>query len=272
MDYLSRDSAPIAPELWAGIDETVVAAARKLLTGRRFLTIHGPLGAGVRSAVLDDFDTLAEVSAEGILSTAGRRYAEIPILYEDFSLLAQDLAAAAQGGRAPELYAAAAAAQAVALREDTLIFYGNKALGYDGLLSAKGVQSLPRGNWGEGETAFADVAAALALLAQKGIYGSYTLVLSPDMHLQLQRIQPGTGLLEIDRVAKLVDGRVFKTPALKPGTAALLSAEPRNMDLVVGQDLSTAYLEQKELNHSFRVLESVLPRIKRKGAIVVFEA
>ena len=87
----------------------------------------------------------------------------------------------------------------------------------------------------------------------------------------MQRLQEGTGLLEIDRVSKLVDGNIFKTPVLGKGKAVLVCSDPRNMDLVIGQDISTGYLEQKDFNHSFRILETVLLRIKRKQAIVVFE-
>ncbi len=43
------------------------------------------------------------------------------------------------------------------------------------------------------------------------------------------------------------------------------------MDLVIGQDMAVAYLEQAELNHSFIILETAFPRIKRERAIVVFE-
>ncbi len=42
------------------------------------------------------------------------------------------------------------------------------------------------------------------------------------------------------------------------------------MDLSIGIDVNTAYLEQVNLNHSFRILETVLPRIKNANAIVVF--
>jgi len=80
-----------------------------------------------------------------------------------------------------------------------------------------------------------------------------------------------THLLEIERISKLLDGNVFYSSVLGTGKAVLVCPEARNMDLVIGQDLATAYLEQKDLNHCFRVLESVLLRIKRKQAITVFE-
>ncbi|HBM74587.1 MAG TPA: bacteriocin, partial [Clostridiaceae bacterium] len=78
-------------------------------------------------------------------------------------------------------------------------------------------------------------------------------------------------LLEIDRVAKLVGGHIYQSPVLGNGKAVLIGSDEKNMDLVIGQDMAAAYLEQKELNHSLRVLETVLLRIKQKQAIVVFE-
>lgn len=49
MDYLSREGSPISEELWEQIDAAVVSSAKKILTGRRFINIYGPLGAGVQS-------------------------------------------------------------------------------------------------------------------------------------------------------------------------------------------------------------------------------
>ena len=51
----------------------------------------------------------------------------------------------------------------------------------------------------------------------------------------------------------------------------LVGSDEMNMDLAIGQDMAAAYLEQRDLNHCLRVLETVLLRIKRKEAIVVFE-
>ena len=75
----------------------------------------------------------------------------------------------------------------------------------------------------------------------------------------------------LDRISKLVGGQLFKSPVLGKNQAVLLCAQPENVDLVVGQDIAAAYLEQRDLNHHFRLLESVLPRIRRQKAIVVFK-
>ncbi len=271
MSYLSRESAPIDEALWEQIDSTVVRTARSLLTGRKFLHIFGPLGIGTESITIDDSDTLDEVSEDGLILTKGRRYVELPILYNDFVLFSKDIERSKQFGYPIDLSKAATAAEASARKEDHFLFFGNKKLGYDGLLTAPGINKLKKSDWSAGENAFSDIASALELLSSKGIYGNYVLVVSPDVNTRLQRIQPGTGLLEIDRIRKMLNDNVYTSSVLGTDKAVLLCSDERNMDLVIGQDLAAAYLEQKDLNHSFRVLESILLRIKRKQAIVVFE-
>ncbi len=271
MDYLSREGAPLSDGVWEQIDKVVISAAQHVLTGRRFLSLFGPLGIGVQSIQVDATDGVEEVEQDGFIATRGRKLVELPLLYADFTLFSRDMESSEINGYPLDLSRAAAAAQACAIKEDTLLFFGNKKLGYEGLLTASGAGKVQKGDWSEGETAFSDIAAGLETLAAQHIYGRTSLVLSPDLYRQLQRLQPGTGLLELERVTKLVDGRLYQTPVLGQNKAVLVCAEASNLDLVVGQDMAAAYLEQKDLNHCFRILESILLRIKRPKAIVVFE-
>lgn len=271
MDYLSREGSPISDELWEQIDSTVVKTARSFLTGRKFLHIFGPLGVGTESINIDDVDAFEEISKDGFVINKGRRYVEIPIIYDDFTLLSRDLESNKKSGFPVDLSKAADSAQACALKEDKLIFFGNEDYGYEGILTVREANRIKKKDWSTGENAFSDIASAIELLTAKAIYGTYSLTVSPDLYMQMQRLQEGTGLLEIERVSKLLDGHVYKTPILGKGNAVLVCSDSRNMDLVIGQDISTAYLEQKDLNHCFRVLETVLLRIKRKQSIVIFE-
>lgn len=271
MDFLAREGSPVSAGLWQQIDSSVIKAAKNILTGRRFLHIFGPLGLGTGSVNIDDADAVDEVSEDGFITMKGRKYAEIPAIYDDFVLLGRDLEIHEKSGYPADLSKAADSAQSCALKEDRLIFFGNESHGYEGLLTASGINKIKKNDWSTGENAFTDIASAIELLVSKAIYGTYALTVSPDLYLQMQRLQEGTGLLEIDRVSKLLNGHIFKSPVLGKGRAVLVCPEPQNMDLVIGQDISTAYLEQKELNHSFRILETVLLRIKRKQSIVVFE-
>lgn len=272
MDYLARDTAPFSEEFWGSIDTAVVDAARRNLTGRKFMTIYGPLGTGIQSIHVDGEDKAEKFDEkEGVVTTGGRSYYEVPQVYDDFVLLWRDIAASEKEDFPVDLSSAISCAESVARREDKLIFFGNKALGIPGLTNAPGINKIKRGNWGEGENAYQDIAKGLTTLIDKGFTGRYALILSPDLYLALQRIQPGTGVLEIDRISKIVDDRVYYSTILGLKKALLVCCEPQNMDLVIGQDIAAAYLELVDLNHHFRVLETILPRIKRPAAVVSFD-
>ena len=90
MDYLARESADLSVELWNRIDDAVVGTARKHLTCRRFLKTHGPLGVGTTTVAVDSV-AKEEVLEDGIGRIVGRTQLELPLFYEDFTLLGRDL-------------------------------------------------------------------------------------------------------------------------------------------------------------------------------------
>ncbi len=271
MDYLSRGSAPFSDELWGKIDEAVITSARRVLVGRRFLNLYGPLGPTVPGVFIDDLRVKKEDEEDGEIATSSaRKYKELPIIKADFTLSWRDLELA--GGVYPvDLSAAHEAATKAAAAEDRLIFFGSEKLGIDGLLTVKGSARMKRGDWSVGENAFADVSQAVLALTDAGFTGRLALIVSPNLYAAMQRLQPGTGRLESERVADLVGGRLYTTPVLGRDRAVLVVSEPYTMDLAVGVDFSVAYLELKDLNHVLRVMETALPRIKRPDAVVVFE-
>lgn len=270
MDYLARESAPFSPEVWGKIDSAVIETAKKHMVCRRFLSLFGPLGAGVSTVAVDSAAKSEELE-DGFGRVTGRRVVELPQLFEDFTLLWRDIEESEKNGYPLDLSAAVSAAQRAAKREDDLILFGNKALGAEGLLNAKGAFQIKRGNWKEGEDAYRDVAHGIAHLSSSSLLGRYALILSPDVYLDLQRLVPNVGLLELERISKLVDGRVYATGAFGANKAVLVCAEPQYMDLAVGADLGVGYLELKDFNHAFRILETVALRIKEPNAIVNFE-
>lgn len=278
MEFLLRDDVQFSDEQWAKIDEIVVRIARSTLVGRKFIALHGPLGAGVQSINVDDFETggSGEVDFFGDedvapVKTKGRKFVEIPLVYKDFTIAWRDIENSKQFGLPLDVASAAGAAAICSKKEDELIFNGNAAAGYEGLATVTGSTKLAKKNWQEGENAFSDIVKGLEVLTAKGLVGKVALTVSPDLYMQLQRIQANTGLLESDRIKSLLNGNLYQTPVLGTNKAVLVCAEPQNIDLVIGQDLITGYLGSEKLNHSFRVLETILLRIKRKDAIVVFE-
>lgn len=271
MDYLARNDAPISADLWEKIDSTVIENAKQHMVCRRFLSLYGPLGAGA-SFVAVDTEEKDEELADNMGRVTGRHLAELPQLYQDFAILWRDIAEADKTGHPLDLAAAASAAQKSAKQEDDLILFGNKKLGAEGLFTAENAKKLKRGDWSTGENAFQDVAHGIAYMSSNSMLGRYALIASPEVYLQLQRLQPNVGLLELDRIKKLVGDRVYPAGTYGLGKAALVCAEPQYMDLAVGLDLSVGYLEQKDFNHYFRITETVALRIKNPKAIVQFEA
>ena len=271
MDFLSKGSAPFSEELWAKIDAAVVETAKRALIGRRFLGLYGPLGSGALSVPVDDLNARGYEDDGAMVRTAGRAFKEIPLLYQDFSLSWRDLEYTEKNDLPVDLTAAMAAAAAAARNEDRLIFFGSEALGFSGLFGAKDAVHMKRGDWSKDENPFSDVAKAVETLIGKGFWGRMALVVSPDLYTQMERIQAGTGRMELERVNSLLNCNVLRAQVLGSNKAILVASEPVNMDLAVGVDLSVSYLELKDLNHSLRIVETVLPRIKRGDAIVVFD-
>jgi len=277
MDYLMRNDIDLPQEEWQSIDATVVQAAKAVLIARKFLPVYGPLGAGTQSVYLDTFNELSDSQSDFFgeaeaepLQVKTRKSVEIPMLYKDFSIGWRDMEYAKQVGLPLDLSLVAAAANACARKEDQLIFIGNEASQTVGLATAEGTQKFAISDWKTGENAFQDIVKGLQSLAAKGFAGKFTLAVSPDLFTQLQRLQENTGLLESERIKKVLGGNLFMTPALGTGKAILVCAEPQNIDLVIGQDMITGYLGSEKLNHLFRVLETILLRIKRPESIVVF--
>ena len=269
MDFLARDASPFEEDFWKGIDKAVVEAASRTLVGRRFLSVYGPLGSGTISIQYDRNDR-EEVFENGFVKTSGRKAIELPQLYQDFTLLWRDIENNSRNAMPLDLSVVAGAAQALSKREDELIFYGNNFVGLEGLLNTKGVQKLKLSDWSQGENPYTDLVKAINMIREKSINGRLVLCVSQALYFDLQRIQAGTGMTEYQRISNMVSD-IHNVSIIKGKTAVLLCVEPQYMDLAIGVDISTSYLEQKDLNHSFRIIETIAPRIKDTNAIVVIE-
>lgn len=270
MDFLARDTVSFSDDFWDKLDQTVVDTVRKNLVGRQFLSLFGPLGPGALSIHVDEI-SVTEEDNEGIVKTSGRHFIEIPQLYEDFTLLWRDIENSEKTSYPLDLSKAMIAAQAMAQKEDKLIFFGNEFLGTDGLLTATGTTKIKKGDWSSDENAFLDIAEGIATFTGKGLLGRYALILSPDLFASLQRIQPSLGMVEMERIKKMLEGRVFNAQILGKNKAVLVCAEPQYMDLAIGSDMATGYLETKDFNHVFRIMETAALRLKSKDAVILFE-
>lgn len=277
-DFLGHAENPLRADEWERLNQTVIEVARRTLVGRRFIDLYGPLGAGVQSMPQDQFkgvepgavDLVGDAETTRVFADK-RTFLTIPLIYKDFLLHWRDIEAARTHNMPLDVSAAAGAAAFCAQREDELIFFGNKELGHEGLFTAEGRNTRKRGDWSTPGSAFADIVAATEQLNSVDHYGPYALVLSPKLYAQLHRIFEKTGVLEIETIRKLCTDGVFRSNRLTGGQAVLVSTGRENFDLAVGMDMTIAYLGAEKMNHPFRVVESVLLRIKHPDAICTLE-
>ncbi len=277
-DFLGHNENPLRDDEWARLNDTVIQVARRSLVGRRFIDLYGPLGPGVQTVPHDEYtgvsagavDIVGEQETAAVFTDA-RKFSTIPIIYKDFLLHWRDIEAARSNNNPLDVSAAAGAAAFCAQKEDELIFYGDQKLGYEGLMNASGRITVRLGDWSQPGAAFANVVEATSRLNESGHFGPYAMVVSPRLYAQLHRIYEKTGVLEIETVRKLAVDGVYQSNRLKGDAAVVISTGRENLDLAVGMDMSVAYLGAERMNHPFRVLETLILRIKHPDAICTIE-
>jgi len=266
-DFLMRDDAPLTKEEWEKLDELVVEQARKILVGRRIIKLTGPLGAGLQAIPRDSLEVgeacLHEAVEEGAcegepVQVSQREILSLPVIHKDFWLRWRDIETSRQFNLPLDLTPAVSAAAACAHAEDRMIF--------DGLLRAASTR-IEAADWQEEEKGFANVVRATEELISAGFYEPYAAVFPPVLYAKLHRLMGRGGRLEIEQIEKVASGGVFQAPGLE--TPLIIAQGVENLDLVVGQDLITAYLGPDLIDHHFRVLESLTLRVRRAVAICV---
>ncbi len=278
MDFLDRGSAPLTEEEWRRIDEAVIETGRRMLVGRRILSILGPLGAGVYCIPYSVFSGKLQAGVdmigekEDLVIAADRRATiNLPILYKDFKVIWRDVEADQHLGIPLDVSTAAVAASFVTSQEDNLIFNGNSELGHEGLFTAAGRLTVPMSAWDKSGNALADAVKATGALSAAGHYGPYAMVVSPVLFGSMVRVYGNTGILELDQVKALMTGGVHYSNVIGGKKAVVVSLGPENLNLAVGQDMVTGYTGPANMNHLFRVMETVALLIRRADAICTIE-
>lgn len=286
LDFLSHNEAPISDAQWDEIDKMVIEVARRQLVGRRFIDILGPLGAGVQWITQDRFegsihgnvDVLGEDSQSpnhSPIHSTSRMNLHIPLVYKDFIFYWRDVEYTRQFNVPLDLSAAAAAASGCARAEDEMIFLGFKDnanhIDYQGLLTVPGRNTLKHSNWEEAGGVFNDVIKATEKLATEGFYAPYAMVAPPRLYSKIHRYMNTTGVMEIEYIRQIITQGVYFSSVMPEDKILVVATGVQNLDLAIAQDLKTAYLGAANMNHPFRVFESVVLRIKRPGAICVIE-
>ena len=266
MDSLNRGLAPFPAEVWKMIDDAAVGAARDRLTGRRFLDLEGPFGVGLTAIEVGNDDYCRQPGPDEAGAVMGRAI-PLPMLRKSFQLSIRRVSAHVQNGQPLDLNPAQEAAEAVADREEEMIYSGQPSFGLHGLLSMEGRQDITGTDWTAPDRALQDVLAATTRLDDSGYRGPYALALSPALYNNLFRLYPGTDVLALEHLRRLCTAGIFK--AAIPGGVLV---DTRAGVLILGQDLQTGYSSQDGVHYQLYVSESIVLRIDEPKAICVISA
>jgi uncharacterized linocin/CFP29 family protein len=266
VDYLAREQAPFPDELWGRIEAAAVSAARDRLTARRFLPLEGPFGIGLTAIECGGDRILRQPHAEEATAVMARTQ-PVPSIRHIFRVSIRRVAAHVEQGQPFDLSPAEGAAEAVADREEELIYRGDPDLHLPGLLDCEGHLEISAGDWGAIDRALEDVLAAATRLDEAGHRGPYALALAPALYNGLFRLYPGTDVLQLEHLRRLCTGGIFKAQI----DGAVL-VDPRAGTLILGQDLQAGYVGQDGIYYQLYLAESIALRIDDPSAICTIAA
>ncbi len=264
-NYLNRDAAGIPKSLWDRIEHAAQAAAADILTARRFLELEGPFGVGLTSVEVgsERYCRPAEPDAAGVVACSA---IAVPGIQQVFELSIRRVEGHLSMGLPLDLNPVEEAAEAVARREDEIVYYGIEELGIEGLMTARNRHRTSIGDWNRVEQALDEVLAAVGQLDDAGFRGPYVLALSPARYNALFRRYEGSDMLQLDHLHRLCEGGVFKAP-VEGG----LVIDPRVGVLRVGQDLEVGYSANDGIHHKLFASESLVLVLNDPGAVCTLE-
>jgi len=266
--FLQRDDAPFGGQVWEKIDDTVVAAAKGQLCGRRLLHVKGPYGLGLKALPSADKPVSDKTAGDAKMTAAC--VTPLAMIQSEFSLAIRDVAAFEQSGLPLDLGDAAKAAIDCARQEDNLIFNGSKALGLKGLLNIEGTHSVKLKSWDDVGAAADNIIQAVTALDGAGFHGPYAMALTPKLYNLLFRRYPQGNATELEHLNQIISDGIVKAPAVQAGGILLCTSGPF-ANIVLGQDLMTGFNGPAGNAYEFPVSESVALWLTQPEAICILK-
>jgi len=278
---LGREQVQWNDTVWNTLDAAVHDEFHRSAVALKFIPFHGQLANAMTvPADVIDLDSMT-VDEAGVSALV-----ELGI---DFGLTRQQTAAEEQNETGVTL--ATRSANMLALAEDLAIFMGdgafknplfkrvrkrsgNAGTGLFGsaaeTVTVNAVAAGPPKRYGE--ATFAAVADAYARLQKRGHYGPYALALRTEIYADTFAPLANTLVMPADRIRALVELGLFGTGALPESTGVMVSVGGNSMDLVVGTEPTTEFLQQDpDGYYRFRVFERFALRVKDSSAIVALK-
>jgi uncharacterized linocin/CFP29 family protein len=275
MSRFTHASDPLTASEWPALNHMVKTVGGSTIA-RKIIEATGPLGAGIQT-VPDEY--LVGIT-EGYISILGsngsaiklgnRNSGIVPLIFKDFIIHWRDVEESRLTGQEFSKAKAAAAASSCARAEDKLVLFGHDPLGYSGLMTAEGRNTVEGLEWKRPGDAFRNFTEMIRILAEGGHSGPYAAVVHPRIYTDMHRVLTGSSLLEIAHVRALLTSGVFRSELLFPNTGLVIATGKQNFEMVISVDTSAAFLGARRMNLPFRVFKAIYLRIRRSDAICTF--
>jgi len=278
------------PQTWEAINRAVYRESMRTEIASRFLPICGPMP----DALTIPSDT--PLYGKTIKALKVDEAATVPLIeiWVEYVLTPQQVEREMDIKAAETL--AVYATRDLSAGQDTLIFQGDRALKNDPLFTSKRVlyRSGPAGDGlfnadlpkdqilkipsitpGKPEyrqRTLEAVTRGIAILQEKGQYGPYALVLQDVPYGESHTSLPNTLITASDRLMMLTGDGFYGTGTLPSEPffgGLLLSIGGNTMDLVIGYDSQSAFLQEDEAGlYRFRVTKRFALRLKIREAVI----
>ncbi len=242
--YLLQEDAPVGPEVWQLLNQTMIEVAKANLSARKILPIKGPLGFGVKQISLSD-----EKLSDGIFLS---KTLPLFFIHKTFSLSTRDLASYEKDGVALDLSKFIEVVRECCKVEDKIVFEG---INSSGLLSMPGTLSCQMSEWKKVGQAVEDLIKAINALDEAGFYGPYIVALPPNRYNLLFRRYESGNQTEYEHIKTFVKS-IVKAPNLR-NEAIVFSDSPSYASLIIGQDMSIGFIGPKDELLEFSISESL---------------
>lgn len=261
-EYLNRNDSPISEKVWKEIDNTVVAAAKTKLSGRKIITTQGPLGFGIKAIPSND----QQIETGSNVKMSYCCWTPLTLIQTSFKLSIRDIASFEQTGIPLNLCNVAKAAIDCAAQEDNIIFNGIPAMKINGLMNTPECQNMNLKSWENIGAAAEDIMWATSMLDNEGFNGPYTLGLSVNLYNMLFRRYP-QGNTEYKHISQFVTDGIIKTPAINGGI--LLCSRGTCIAIYIGQDMTAGFVGPCDGEYEFTISETIALKLTLPKAICV---
>ncbi len=258
-----RDRAPLTDDAWAALDGEATRSLKHFLAARRVVDFVGPLGWEASSVDLGRVVVLDRGPVPGTAASL-RKVLPFVELRTPFTVLREEMDAAARGATDLDLDPVIDASRAAALAEDAAIFHGYDSAGIRGIATASPHPAIAIGDDFSNYPTY--VANAVAVLRAADVAGPYAIALGARAFTGVTETTERGGYPVLNHLREILDGPIIWAPAVEG--AIVLSQRGGDYEMTVGEDFSIGYASHDATTVNLYLEESMTFRINTPEAAI----